>query len=282
MMKKKIIGFVLCLFVFLSTIVPAASIINKYEIKTISNSVEVPIWKVGNKWTYNYIESRTWDPAYEFTGELTFKVVDDSDYSYVLKASTRPRGAFDLGSINIGLKTTLFSKMTMELQLRKTDLGLESFVEEIKGIWKLKIGSVTLPIPIQILGRYNVEFEPTWTIMPFPLYDGKYGDISDVEILHINDTLHLFWGLILAYGPLTEAIPIGPLSYTCSEEEITVNDRKFNVYNVSAVWMEGSKIVSYYSEETGNIVKIVIQLLTAGKNTIYSNILEIKDWSYTP
>ncbi len=279
-MKKKIIGIFVCILVFYSTTIPVTSITEKIDVRTASTDAGVPIWEVGDEWTYHYVESRTLDPAYSFSGDFTYKVVGDSGDSYILEASTKPHGAFDLG--NIGLKTTIFSRLTMRLQLRKADLGLENFKEEIKGIWKLAIGPVTLPIPIQILGRYNVEFDSTWIIMPFPLYDGKYGNLSSVEILHINDTLHLFWGLILAYGPINDAIPIGPIPYTCYEEEITIEEETFNTYNISAVWMEGSRFVSYYSEEVGNVVKIVIHLLNAGKKSIYSNILEIKNWNYTP
>ncbi len=280
-MKKKIIGIFVCILIFSSTIIPVASITDGYEARTTSHDVEVPTWQVGDEWTYHYVESRTMDPApYIFEGDLTYKVVKDSDDSYILEASTRPRGSFDLGII--GLKTTIFSRLTMKLQVRKVDLGLEKFVEEIKGIWKLTIGSVTIPIPIQILGRYNIEFDPTWVIMPFPLFDGKNGNLSSVEILHINETFHLFWGLILVLGPINDAIPIGPIPYTCYEEEITVEGKTFNTYNISAVWMEGSRFVSYYSEEVGNVVRIVIHLLSEGKKSIYSNILEIKDWSYTP
>jgi hypothetical protein len=279
-MTKKIIGVFVCIFVFSSTIIPVASITERHDIITSSYDAEVPIWQIGDEWTYHYVESRNMIPAYYLTGDLTYKVVDDSGDSYVMEATTRPRGAFDLG--NIGLKTTMFSRLKMKLQVRKADLGLEKFVEELKGIWKFTIGNITLPIPIQILGRYNVEFDPTWAIMPFPLFDGKYGNLSIVEILHINDTLHLFWGLILAYGPINDAIPIGPIPYTCSEEEVIVEAGTFDTYNISAVWMEGSRFVSYYSEEVGNVVKIVINILLYNNKSTYSNIIELKNWSYSP
>jgi hypothetical protein len=281
-MKNKIIGILVCMVVFISAAFSVSSITGRDDIRKTSYDTEVPIWQVGDEWTYHYQESRTLDPAYYFTGDITYKVVDDSGDTYILRGTTKPKGAFDLGNIGIGLKTTILTRMTMNLQVRKDDLALDRFIQEIKGIWKLKIGSITIPIPIQILGRYNVDFEPTWVILPFPLSDGKYGNLSSVEILHINDTLHLFWGLILAYGPINDAIPIGPIPYTCSEEEITVEAGMFDTINVSAVWMEGSRFESYYAVEAGNVVKIVIEVLDANKIFIYSNILELKDYSYTP
>jgi hypothetical protein len=222
----------------------------------------------------------TIDPVYSHSGDLTFTVVNDSGDSYILEATTRPKGKFDLGSF--GLKTTRFISGSMRVQMRKTDLGLENFLEKFKGFLLVTIGPFILPIPIQVMVNIYVEFDPTWVIMPFPLYDDKHGNLSGTEFVHINNYMHMFWGLVPALGPLNVSWPITPIPYTCSAEEITVEGRIFDVYNVSAEQMDGSRFVSYYAEEVGNVAKEVIYIKAPQGKVRYSLILELKDWSYTP
>jgi hypothetical protein len=272
-MNKNLIEILVIIILFTSTAVPVLSLPDQQEINPTSFEVDIPVWSAGDKWTYRYSEERTFDPAFSFSGELTYEVMDDSGDSYVLEASFNPQGAFDLG--NIGFKTTRFTTESMRLQMRKSDLGLERYQYQIKGILLITMNSITLPIPIQIIANDNIVFEPTWVIIPFPLYDGKQGNLSSVEILHVNATLHLFWGLILAYGPLTESIPFSPMPYTCTEEVITVEAGTFTVYNVSAEWMEGTHFISYYSEEVKNVVKEDILMIGQAQKIIAAINLEL-------
>ena len=283
MVKKHIIGLVVCFVLFSSIIVPVASIDDKRENRAISCN-DVPIWDVGDEWTYHFTESRSHMVNYILSGDLSLKVVDDSGDSYILEAATRPKGAFDLSDLgfNIGLKTTKLTKFSMRLQIRKADLALENVWEQLKGFLFIKIGPLTVPIPIQVEEDVNVEFDPPWVIMPFPLYDGKSGILSGTEILHINAYMQLFWGLISVFGPQNYSIPVTPVPYTCSEEQITVQGRPFDVYNVSAEREEGSRFMSYYAEEVGNVAKETIYIPYGGGRVLYSLILELKDWSYTP
>jgi len=278
--KMNLIGIFVSILIILTIVIPVVATTNRQVFSKTAYDVDVPVWENGDEWTYHFTESRTINPAYSFSDDITYKIIEDSGDSYTLKAKVRPKGSFDLGSI--GLKTTMFTSGFMEIQLRKADLGLENFVEKLKGILLLTIGSLTLPIPIQISANYNVEFDPTWVIIPFPLYDGKCGNLSSTEILHINDTIHLFWKLITVFGPLSEALPLSPIPYTCNLEKLTVGERTFDVYNVSAGLEKDWRFISYYSEEVGNVVKEVIYIPAGGGKVINSYILELKDWSYTP
>ncbi len=281
-MKKKIIGIVVCILIVSTIGIPVTALTDRHDIRATSYDVDVPIWKKGDEWTYNFIESAIdyYPLTYSLSGVITYKVVEDSGDSYILEASTRPKGAFDLG--NIGLKTTKLTTLSIKLQMRKVDLGLESFKEILKGIFLVTIGPVTLPIPLQAAGNLDVEFDPPWNIMPFPLYDGKFGNLSGTEFVQTNYTMKLFWGLITALGPVNTNWPITAVPYTCSAEQITVEARTFDVFNVSAEWIDGSKFVSYYSEEVGNVAKEVIYIPYGGGGVRYSLILELKDWKYTP
>lgn len=276
----KLIGISVSILMILTLVIPVIATTDRQVISKSVSNVDVPVWENGDEWTYHFTESRTINPVYSFSDVITYKVKNNSGDSYVLKASIRPKGSFDLGSF--GLKTTMLTSGSINLQLRKADLGLESFVEKLKGILLLTVGKITLPILLQISANYNVEFEPTWVIMPFPLYDGKCGNLSSTEILHINDTIYMFWKLITAFGPLSEAMPLAPIPYTCNLEELTVQGRKFEVYNVSAGWEKDWRFISYYSEEVGNVVKEIIYIPAGGGKVINYYNLELKDWSYTP
>jgi len=256
---------------------PVIGITHRENVMTGSYDVDVPVWKVGNKWTYRFIEEKTEDAIYLLSGDLTFKCTDDSDGSYVLEANIRPTGKFDLGGF--GLKTTFLTKLNMRIQLGQSDLALENYLEELKGFFLITVGSITIPIPLQVVGKVYVEFDPPWAIIPFPLFDGKTGFLDDCEFLHIQNYMHLFWGLIPVLGPVDYSLPITPVPYTCLEEQLTVLGETYDVYNVSAEWIEGSRFVSYYCEEVRNVVKEIIYVAGAGGKIKHSLTLEIIDWS---
>lgn len=280
-MKKKSIGIFVCILMISTTVIPVVAITDRHSIRETSYDAEVPIWKKGDEWTYRFTEAcKDYPLTYTLSGDLTFKVVDDSGDSYFLEATTRPQGTFDLGGY--GLKTTILTNFIMKLKLRKADLGLESYNENLKGILKITIGRFTLPIPIQVEANLDVECDPTWVFIPFPLFDGKSGELDGTEFLHSNYYMSLFWGLIQVLGPVNYTWPYTSVPYTCSEEQITIEDKTFDGYNVTAEWMEGSRFVSIYCEEVGNVVKEIIFIPYGGGAVRYSLILELKDWSYSP
>jgi len=279
-MKIKIIGIFIGILIISSIVLPVAGITNKENTMKGAFDTDVPTWKVGNQWTYHFIEEKTVDAIYRLTGELTFKCVDDSDGSYVLEAKTKPQGNFDLGGF--GLKTTTMTTLSMMIQMRQSDLALEKYQEQLKGFLLVTLGSITLPIPLQVIANIYVEFDPPWAIIPFPLFDGKNGMLDDCEFLHIQNYMHLFWGLIPLIGPADYSFPITAVPYTCSEEQITVQGETYDVFNVTAEWMEGSRFVSYYCEEVGNVVKEVIYLAGPGGKITHSLTLELTDWSLIP
>ena len=289
-MNKNIVGLVIFIILFSSIIIPITSITAKNITRVKTYDIDVPIWKVGDSWTYHYTESMTFGLNYTLSGDITLKVVDDSGDSYYLEGKSRPHGAFFLSDLFAGtdsilekliLKTTVFTKLTMRLQIKKSNLGLESFNERIKGLFFFKIGLITIPIPIQAEKFMNIEFDPTWEIMPFPLYDGKCGNLSGTEIVFTDWFVHMFWGLVPIDGPWTElAFIVTHVPYTCSAEQITVDAGTFDVLNVSAEMEDGSRFVSYYSEDVGNIVKEEISKTFAGGTVWHTLVLELKDWSY--
>ena len=278
-MNKKIIGLFVSLLMISTLIIPAAAIIKRRGLQSTPYTTDVPIWEVGDEWTYYFNELKTRELILSLSGDLTLKVVEDTGASYILEAVTNPQGYFEFG--NIKLKTTRLTSYAMTLKIRKADLGLENYKERIKGLLLLTIGSFKIPIPIQFEGYVNVDFEPTWNIIPFPLYEGKNGHLSSVEFWHTKCFVHMFWGLIPIYPEFKESFPVTEVPYTCSQEQMTVEAGTFDSYNVTAEWFEGSKFISYYSEEVGNVVKEIIYV-RSGWGVNHAVTLELKDWSKTP
>ena len=290
MLKRNKVCLFACILVFSSAVIPVASMTNKNMSRATVNGADVPIWDIGDEWTYHYTESMTFGLNYTLSGDITFKVVDETGGSYVLEGKSRPHGGFFLSDLFAGtdsilkkliLKTTVFTTLTMKLQIRKSDLGLESFNERIKGIFLVKIGPITLPLPIQAEKYMDVEFDPTWKIMPFPVYDGKYGNLTSTEIYFNDLFINMFWGRVPVDGPYKDlTFIVTPLPYTCSSEQIKVDAGTFDVFKVSAEREDDYRFVSYYSEEVGNVVKEEICKCFAGGTVWHSLILELTDWNY--
>ena len=282
MMKRHIFGIIVCTFLFSSSVIPITSITAKNINRAITYDVDVPIWEVGDSWTYQYTESMTYFLNYTLSGDIKLKVVDDSGDYYTLEGKSRPRGEFNGDYYYKGLifKTTLFTTLSMRIQLRKSDLGVESCNEKIKGFLFAKIGVITIPIPLQFEKYGDVRFEPTWSIMPFPLYDGKYGNLSGTEIVFIKTYAHMLWGGLPFWDDENSVNIVTPIPYTCSAEEVTVDAGKFDVLKVSAEADDGSSFVSYFSEEVRNVVRQEICKTFIGGSLNHYLILELKDWNY--
>ena len=253
---------------------------------TISTEIDVPVWKIGDSWEYEieYHEGNIDETMNcNLVGDLIFRVEDDTGDHYLLKATGKASGEFEFEEF--GLKTTRFSTAGTEILVRKADLGLENLYLYIKGIFKLIINNMTIPIPIQILAERMTRFNPTWVIMPFPLYDGKVGVIDNTNIIQ-ESSEHLFWGRITLSDWMTYW-DSEVLYYTCYEEQITVPAGTFNVYKVSA---EGAAYYeyyyrTYYAPEVGNFVKesIVIPFNPHYSDVMYLSFdLELISTNYTP
>lgn len=293
-MKKKI----LCVFIFMLLIaivvipVNALNNSNKSNIqylfknsKTLSTDVNVPVWEIGDSWTYevNYYEGGIYETMNcTMIGDLVFTVADDTGDHYLLKAKGKLHGLFKYG--RLGLKTTRFITAGTELLVRKADLGLENWYLYLKGIFALIIDNKTLPIPIQISVERSTKFNPTWAILPFPLYDGKIGVIDSIDIIQ-GGSVRLFWGLKTisdsSYHWVSEE-----LYYTCYEEQITVPAGTYTVYNISAEnpgYYEYYYYRTYYAPEVGNFAKesVVIPFNPEYSDFIYLIFnLELKSTNY--
>ncbi len=267
--------------------IPISAINKEYEIEPepVLKDADVPVWTVGDSWTYEMLYHESGDKNesfyYDVIGEITYEVIDDSGDIYKLKG-TGANFSLSLTVGNLKFKPTRFFKAGTELEIRKSDLALVFWHQFTKGLYLPYIGKLPLPIPIQLEAFKKTTFSPPWSIMPFPLYDGKNGTLNSVDFEE-EFRSQMYWGLIkLSDGNNTWGF--SGLDYTCNEEQVTVPAGTYTAYNVSAEYPDWDWFRSFYCEEVGNSVKQLIHIDYGGSEhvTYYHMELDLISTTYTP
>jgi hypothetical protein len=293
-MKTKIVGILVCMLLITTLAIPISALNQDYElpVKPTGKTDDVPVWKVGDTWTYDmtlYIAASpnvTDDMVAEVSGELTYEVVDDTSDSYKLTGLMRPMiGTVDLPG-NVDMRLTRLSSYSSNLEVNKADISIINHEFLMKGIVLLTLGPIPLPIPIQIQSWKLTEIDPAFNLMPFPLYDGKTGTLANSTITEQMET-SLFWGLITVEKKDDIEFYTGDVDYTVASESITVEAGTFDVFNVSAELPFGEQGLdiyrSYYAEDIGNVAKSLIHIDYAETGeTYYLMGLELKSTTYEP
>jgi hypothetical protein len=259
-MKKKIVGIVVLMLVA-TAVVSATNINVKETSQPTSAGVDVPVWKIGDSWTYNEQYHQIF---YDSDGGInfiwyhnctsTYTVTDDTGDHYAVKLTSENNE----GSLNIGifrLKFTPFTKLTQEMEFRKTDLAyVNTFKNQEKGpvIWLL---FNIVPIPAQYSDIWENTLTPS-VFLPFPLTAGTNGTLpGNTGTGH--ETLSLYWGLI-KFINTDFSFDFPALNYTCEMANITVPAGTYDAYNVSTDVYFGSShnyTWTYYVPEMGFYAK---------------------------
>ena len=262
-MKNKIVGIVILMLVA-TTVVSATNINVKKDIQPTASGADVPVWAVGDSWTYeenqtcyNYDTHGNITFIWNFEYTSTYTVTKDIGDNYILKMTAKNvKGNFMWGPTKI--KFTRFTKVTNEYQLRKTDLAQVSWTDVWKGFVFWLRGNIGLPIPAQMYLIYDYIYTPPQVYTPFPLIAGTNGTIPNTHT-HANTTCSLYWGLIPVWGPAEVNMNTGILQYTCEMANITVPADTYNAYNVTEERFYGASghdyYRSYYVPEVGNVAK---------------------------
>ena len=292
-MRKKLVGIFVSMLMITTLVIPVSAMNkdNILENKPISIGTEVPIWEVGDSWTYDNHYYQATAPnetvymVWDGNCELTLEVIDDTGDIYILQGKAKPvQGTVDL-SDKIGMKTTRFSSFDTTIKVYKSNLSIIDNEYLLKGILFLKIGPITLPIPLQMQQYKLTKFEPVYELLPFPLYDGKTGYIPKSTMNKTIDT-NMFWGLIPIESRTYDEGWIGNATYNCITESITVPAGTYDVYNItsSVNWSETGEDWhhSYYCEDVGNIVKCAYNLDYDNGDTGALWEMELLSTNYTP
>jgi hypothetical protein len=260
-MKNKLIGIFVCMLVT-TTVVSATNLNVKKGIQTVASAVDVPVWEIGDSWTYNEQYNQIW---YDTNGDIyfhwfhnctsTYTVTADTGNTYTVKVTSKN----DEGSLKYGLfrlKFTPSVKFTQEIQLRKTDLGYVHMIYQEKGLVFWLLGKMGLPIPAQYSDVWEVTLTPGYVYLPFPFTAGTDGIIpGDSETGH--EKMGLYWGLI-KFMDSDFSYDFTALNYTCEMANIVVPSGTYDTYNVSTDVYSGSShnyTRFYYAPEVGFFVK---------------------------
>ena len=262
-MRKKIVGIFVCMLLIATMAIPISALNKEYNPNPEPNSADVPVWEVGDSWTYEMTHFSQ-DPVnlsrgMDLTCGIIWTVTDDSGENYMLKGKgKKPFSATGwVGSTEI--VGPVLGSLKAEMGVRKADLAIKSFNITIKGYIFIKMGKLVIPVPIHAKDWRFTEFTPHKQILPFPLHDGKNGTFPSVDLEFETGTT-MFWGLVeLAFA--NNSYPIGDQNYTCYEEQITVPAGTYGAYNVTSAG-HGQYVRIHYNEEVGNIVSLYTKHLS--------------------
>jgi hypothetical protein len=263
---------------------------NNEMVNPVKYSVDVPVWKKGDSWTYDfhrteyrYNGSTLWFTEF-FNCTATLTVIDDTGDYYTIKLTTKNNeGRADIGSYR--LKFTTLTKLTDELKYQKTDLAQTQEVWQTKGPVFWLLGSIGLPIPAQYNSHGQQTITPSHLTLPFPLAAGASGTLPGYSYT-IQEKCALYWGLITLFDNPENTYSISPTPYLCEMANVTVPAGTYNTYNVSVDFPIGTQghysWWQYYVPEVGNTVKWSIDSFASTKKPYAFITAELIDYNYTP
>ncbi|MBN1280293.1 MAG: hypothetical protein JXA00_01445 [Candidatus Thermoplasmatota archaeon] len=266
-MKKILPGVVICLIVFISSISAVATATNLSPPAPLDD--DVPIWQVGNSWTY------TVDPFvvdYDYSGQtvlmdgsiedFTWRVTDTSDATYYkVEYTGKLTATYDIylssfsGKLDMaGTFKPTWTRLKGTILFTKADLQIHHATAEIKGITMATIAPLpfALPIPFKVIA--DVDFSTDFPLFNFPLNDNKYWTMPSLDIT-IQANAGGILGIFQVPIQFVTSYSWTPFAFHCQEQrDITVPAGTFSAYKISSLF--GDVFDYYYAPTVGNIIKI--------------------------
>jgi hypothetical protein len=233
---------------------------------------DVPIWSVGNTWTYtvNNITVRynqggqriLMDGTIE---DFTWTVTDTTGEYYTVALTGKLSATYDI-LLNsqttavhlVGSFTPTLTRLKGTLQLTKSNLQVHAISLQLLGITMTKINSLSfsLPLPFKLVSQGSLTTD--FPLFNFPLYMLKFWDLPDLT-LTMSSTFGGIFGLIQIPFTVNVHYSWMPLAFfTLGKEDVTVPAGTYNAYKVQS--LIGDYFVYYYASGVGNIVKIDVTL----------------------
>lgn len=265
-MNRKILGILVATLLIATAVLPVVGTMNNKKINLMTSLntesvADVPVWEIGDSWTYNEHYNQFWYKS-DGTPSLvwyhnctsTCTVIDDTGDTYTVKLTSENNE----GSLIIGpyrLKFTPFTKLTQELEHRKTDLAYVRVFHQERGpvIWL--IGKIGVPIPAYYSDVEEEFFAPAWELIPFPLTAGKTGTFPSFTSTG-NIKMSLYFGLIKLIDGDWSDFEIPARDYICEMASITVPAGTYDAYNISTDMGSAQNFsYSYYVPQVGSYAK---------------------------
>jgi hypothetical protein len=186
------------------------------ENMVIETSVDVPVWSIGNSWSYQIntmsfdyddVNASTSLHVTVYTDEITLTVIDDSGDSYHVELNAALQGSGSVHFIYEGepidmdvlLKET---ELTGTILFNKTDLGIRQIHPVLKGTVLVKFNEQPLPftipqIPVPATIDITTDSSVPYPLIQFPLNETSYWGLPATNIT-VDGTIESGW-LRVAY-----------------------------------------------------------------------------------
>jgi hypothetical protein len=215
-MKTKIIATLLCGMLLTTSLVLAIPSENKLRTDTETRQVspvsaDVPVWHMGNTWTYkvdnisvNFQENNQTIFLTMSIDQLPLTVSSDSGDSYTLSFSTKASGhgiidvITDQGRLNMQIN---FNNAAIQgsVIIEKTELGIQSVAATLHGTFHLTIiqwpGGGQPPfshLPIPVTMNVTLGSSSPIAFLSFPMEVGAVWNLSAAD-LTVNGEIHSIW-----------------------------------------------------------------------------------------
>jgi len=273
-MKTKLIGIFVCMLVIVNMI-PVAISLNlmddtekKFHGKYVSyfdgNGTELPVWKIGDSWTYDLDFSfDTKEEDIDISADLSlnnlnFVVEDDTSNSYQIELTSDVEGNFFIDMEDFPRMTGTLKQTDMNghFILEKTNLGINEIYIHVDG--KVRISLIAINLDIDL----TINFNPTYTPLSFPLNVGNEWTINE-SLVSINCVINLP-GITKLFPSIPDQIPIqsddislGGDALCAGGENITLDIGMYNAYNITI----SDSVSFYYAPVVGNILMLAPSII---------------------
>ena len=269
-MKYKIIAILISVLFLINLAAVATPISNtSRKIETTNFDDPVPIWEVGDTWTYTFnsfiVNYSYYDLKILINGRIDdfkWSVVDTSGTDYIIEFT----GEITADSYEFFLpysSTTLhvsgkvkpsMTSLSGSLVFTKSDLEMKDLSAQLKGIVFAKINQIPISIPIPFKITMDASLSTIFPIFDFPLYDDKFWAMNALDITS-NINVGGMFGLITYPVTLTTSYSWIPFAFHCKPKvDVTVEAGTYSAYNIESTFFDVFDY--YYAPLAGNLVKI--------------------------
>ena len=274
-MKIKII--VLIVFMLLTTSAISAvgqtTIEKKQKMEQTSLDDNVPIWDIGDSWTYT-VNDFTFD--YEEGGQRIFFDGSIDDFTWTVADTSGSTYRVDFtGDINCDYEIYLSSpsmtlyvtgtikdtltRMTGSIIFTKDNLKVTDLNAEIIGITAGKISPLPFALPLPFKVTINADLSQNFPLFDFPLSSGKFWNMPNI-VTTVSVSAGGIFGLIKIPISFATEYPWFPLAFHClNTQDVTVEAGTFNAYKIESTFFDMFEY--YYAPSVGNMVKIDATML---------------------
>lgn len=271
-MEKKYVGIIVFLLLSASVVSVTA---HTYQSNANATFIDdnVPIWKVGNSWTYTINEFTV---NYNVDGQkvymigkiedFTLKVTDTSDSNYYTVSFTGKVTAsyeiiMSLTSGSLQLKGTLRPLLTRvkgTILFTKSNLQVHQVSAQMYTLTAGVIAPLKTPLPLPLKITVDGQLSVDFPLFNFPLSANKFWSMPNLDItMKMNAGGSL--GIIRIPITLKTYYSWTPFAFHCqSKRDVTVAAGTFSAYKISSIF--GEFFDYYYAPVVGNLIKIDAKL----------------------